>query len=114
MTHGSMDEMDGVHKASSDSTSSADPTWMGTPKTTAAGPPIFQQFQQLHGSDAKKGSPRDFAGSISLSATEISPKKINKKRQWTEQLSSWWFQPIWKNILVKLNHFPRNRDENKT
>ena len=24
---------------------------------------------------------------------------------------SWWFQPIWK-ILVKLDHFPRDRDEN--
>ena len=27
-------------------------------------------------------------------------------------LSSWWFQPHWK-ILVKMDHFPRDRDENK-
>ncbi len=26
--------------------------------------------------------------------------------------SSWWFQPIWKT-LVKLDHFPRFRGENK-
>ncbi len=26
--------------------------------------------------------------------------------------SSWWFQPIWK-ILVKLDHFPRDRGENR-
>ena len=28
------------------------------------------------------------------------------------KMSSWWFQPIWK-ILVKLDHFPRVRVENK-
>ena len=27
-------------------------------------------------------------------------------------MSTWWFQPIWK-ILVKLDHFPRDRGENK-
>ena len=27
-------------------------------------------------------------------------------------ITSWWFQPIWK-IFVKLDHFPRVRDENK-
>ena len=26
--------------------------------------------------------------------------------------SSWWFQPIWK-IFLKLDHFPRDRGENK-
>ena len=29
-----------------------------------------------------------------------------------ESRPSWWFQPIWK-ILVKLDHFPRVRGENK-
>ena len=29
-----------------------------------------------------------------------------------EALSSWWFQPLWK-ILVKLDHFPKVRDEHK-
>ena len=27
--------------------------------------------------------------------------------------SSWWFQPIWKNMLVQLDHFPNFRDGHK-
>ena len=26
---------------------------------------------------------------------------------YNQLLSSWWFQPIWKHMLVKLDHFPR-------
>ncbi len=36
---------------------------------------------------------------------------ISKDQNKTNQ-PSWWFQPIWK-ILVKLDHFPRDRGENK-
>ena len=31
---------------------------------------------------------------------------------WFRWISSWWFQPIWK-ILLKLDHFPNFRGENK-
>ena len=24
-----------------------------------------------------------------------------------DDMSTWWFQPIWKNMLVKLDHLPR-------
>ena len=37
-----------------------------------------------------------------------------KRSPWllTTYCTSWWFQPIWK-ILVKLDHFPNFRGENK-
>jgi len=43
------------------------------------------------------------------------PSTIQKIKQWQyhlKTLPSWWFQPIWK-ILVKLDHLPRDRVENK-
>ena len=46
-------------------------------------------------------------------------KSLQKHSWWTKKLasldtyrSSWWFQAIWK-ILVKLDHFPEVRGENK-
>ena len=30
-----------------------------------------------------------------------------------ETLSSWWFQPIWTNMIVQLDHFPKFRDEHE-
>ena len=34
------------------------------------------------------------------------------KNIWRNKKTSWWFQPNWK-IWVKLDHFPKNRGENK-
>lgn len=62
-------------KLQSDSTSSVDPTWMGTAGPPRPGPRCAL-LQQLHGSDANV--PHVTAGSLSLSATEISPKKSKK------------------------------------
>ena len=30
-----------------------------------------------------------------------------------ELLTGWWFQPCLNNMLVKLDHFPKDRDENQ-
>ena len=40
-------------------------------------------------------------------------KNMEKWDEDWETLSGWWFQPIWQ-ILVKLDHFPRDPGENKT
>ena len=54
-----------------------------------------------------------FQGAISCeAATQIKATKMIKRRPGTS-LVDVWNQPIWKNMLLKLDHLPRDRGENQ-
>ena len=46
-----------------------------------------------------------------ISAKDLDEEKMMENMvvniPFIKALSGWWFQPIWKNMLVKMDHFPK-------
>ena len=57
-------------------------------------------------------SKSQFKGSCCRVWITMHTKRGNHDWEWSWCSSSWWFQPIWK-ILVRLDHFFRDRGEHK-